>query len=145
MSDRGVDMETKHKFEGRHSELTGKILGAFFQVQKELGFGFSEKVYEGAMEVLLLELGLQVARQQDINVYFRGEYRADLIVNGLVLLELKSVDKLIDAHSAQLLNYLKATEIEVGLLLNFGREAEFRRKIYDNLKKGSMTWLTPEP
>lgn len=138
-------METKHKFEGRHSELTGKILGAFFQVQKELGFGFSEKVYEGAMEVLLLELGLQVARQQDINVYFRGEYRADLIVNGLVLLELKSVDKLIDAHSAQLLNYLKATEIEVGLLLNFGREAEFRRKIYDNLKKGSMTWLTPEP
>lgn len=142
-------METKHKFEGRHSELTGKILGAFFQVQKELGFGFSEKVYEGAMEVLLLELGLQVARQQDINVYFRGEivgeYRADLILNGLVLLELKSVDKLIDAHSAQLLNYLKATEIEVGLLLNFGREAEFRRKIYDNLKKGSMTWLTPEP
>lgn len=65
-----------------------------------------------------------------------------MIVNGLVLLKLKSVDKLIDAHIDQLLNYLKATEIEIGLLLNFGREAEFRRKIYDNPKKGSSTWIT---
>ena len=142
-------MESKAKFEGRHSDLTGKILGAFFQVYKELGFGFAEKVYEGALEVFLQEMGFQVVRQQDINVYYRGkvvgEYKADLIVNGLVLLELKSVDKLIDAHSAQLLNYLKATEIEVGLLLNFGREAEFRRKIYDNPKKGSLTWITPNP
>ena len=142
-------MDGKSKFVGRHSDLTGKILGAFFQVQKELGFGFSEKVYEGAMEVLLLDMGFQVGRQQDINVYYRGkmvgEFKADLIVNGVVLLELKSVDKLIDAHSAQLLNYLKATEIEVGLLLNFGREAEFRRKIYDNPKKGALTWITPNP
>jgi len=140
-------MDEKSKFVGRHSELTGKILGAFFQVQKELGFGFSEKVYEGAMEVLLLDMGFQVGRQQDINVFYRGkvvgEFKADLIVNSVVLLELKSVDKLIDAHSAQLLNYLKATEIEVGLLLNFGREAEFRRKIYDNPKKGSLTWIQP--
>ncbi len=138
-------METKKKFEGRHSELTGKILGAFFQVQKELGFGFSEKVYEGALEILLLELGMSVARQQDINVFYHGkivgEYKADLIVNGVVLLELKSVDKLIDAYEAQLLNYLKATEIEIGLLLNFGREAEFRRKIYDNPRKGSLSWV----
>lgn len=142
-------MELKKKFEGRHSELTGKILGAFFQVQKELGFGFSEKVYEGALEVLLLEMGFVVARQQDIKVYYHnkvvGEYKADLIVNGLVLLELKSVDKLIDAHEAQLLNYLKATEIEVGLLLNFGREAEFRRKIYDNPRKGALSWLHLNP
>lgn len=142
-------MEPKKKFEGRHSELTGKILGAFFQVHKELGFGFSEKVYEGALEILLLEMGLGVARQKDIYVYYHGkvvgEYKADLIVNGLVLLELKSVDKLIDAHEAQLLNYLKATEIEVGLLLNFGREAEFRRKIYDNPRKGSLSWVNPNP
>jgi GxxExxY protein len=142
-------METKGKFEGRHSELTGRILGAFFQIHKELGFGFAEKVYEGALEVLLQEMGFIVARQQDINVFYHGkivgEYKADLIVNEVVLLELKSVDKLIDAHSAQLLNYLKATEIEVGLLLNFGREAEFRRKIYDNPKKGSLTWITPNP
>lgn len=113
-------MEPEARFVGRHSDLTGKILGAFVRVQKEMGF--------------------VVGRQQDINVYFHGsivgEYKSDLIVNGLVLIELKSVDRLIDAHSAQLLNYLKATEIEVGSLLNFGREAEFRRKIYDNPKKG---------
>lgn len=113
-------MEPEARFVGRHSDLTGKILGAFFRIQKEMGF--------------------VVGRQQDINVYFHGsivgEYKADLIVNGLVLIELKSVDRLIDAYSAQLLNYLKATEIEVGSLLNFGREAEFRRKIYDNPKKG---------
>lgn len=110
-----------------------------------MGFGFSEKVYEVALEILLLELGMNVARQKDINVYYHGkivgEYKADLIVNDVVLLELKSVDKLIDAHDAQLLNYLKATEIEVGLLLNFGREAEFRRKIYDNPRKGSLSWV----
>jgi GxxExxY protein len=120
-------------------------LELFFRVQKELGFGFSEKVYEGALQILLLELGMNVARQKDINVYYHGqivgEYKADLIVNDVVLLELKSVDKLIDAHDVQLLNYLKATEIEVGLLLNFGREAEFRRKIYDNPRKGSLSWV----
>lgn len=137
-------MESKKKFEGRHSELTGKILGAFFELHKELGFGFSEKVYESALEVLLTELGLIVERQKDIFVYFHGkiigEYKADMIINGVVLLEIKSVEKLIDAHDAQLLNYLKATEIEVGLLLNFGRQAEFRRKIYDNPRKGSLSW-----
>ena len=137
-------MESKKKFEGRHSELTGKILGAFFELHKELGFGFSEKVYEGALEVLVKELGLIVERQKDIFVYFHGktvgEYGADLIVNGVVLLEIKSVEKLTAAHDAQLLNYLKATEIEVGLLLNFGRQAEFRRKIYDNSRKGTLSW-----
>jgi GxxExxY protein len=93
---------------------------------------------------LLLELALIVERQKDIFVYYHGkvvgDYRADLIVNGLVLLEIKSVERLIDAHDAQLLNYLKATEIEVGLLLNFGREAEFHRKIFDNSRKGSLHW-----
>lgn len=63
-----------------------------------------------------------------------------MVVNGVVLLEIKSVEKLIDAHDAQLLNYLKATELEVGLLLNFGRQAEFHRKIYDNPRKGSLSW-----
>ena len=138
-------MESRKKFEGRHSELTGKILGAFFELHKELGFGFSEKVYEAALEILLVELGLTVERQKDIYVYYHGkvigEYKADMIVNGIVLLELKSVEKLIDAHDAQLLNYLKATEIEVGLLLNFGRQVEFRRKIYDNPRKGSLSWV----
>jgi GxxExxY protein len=137
-------MEAKKKFEGKHSELTGKILGSFFQVHKEMGFGFSEKVYESALEILLLECGMIVEKQKEIKVYYHGkvvgDYKADMIVNGVVLLELKSVEKLIDAHDAQLLNYLKATEIEVGLLLNFGREAEFHRKIYDNSRKGSLSW-----
>jgi GxxExxY protein len=137
-------MEAQKKFEGKHSELTGKILGAFFQLHKELGFGFSERIYESALEVLLTELGMMVVRQKDICVYYHGkvvgEYKADMIVNGIVLLEIKSVEKLIDAHDAQLLNYLKATELEVGLLLNFGRQAEFHRKVYDNLRKGSLSW-----
>jgi GxxExxY protein len=139
-------MEAQKRFVGKHSELTGKILGAFFQLHKELGFGFSEKVYESALEVLLTELGMIVERQKEICVYYHGkmvgEYKADMIVNGIVLLELKSVEKLIDAHDAQLLNYLNATEIEVGLLLNFGRQAEFNRKIYDNPRKGSLSWAT---
>ena len=137
-------MESKKKFEGRHSEISGKILGAFFELHKELGFGFSEMVYESALDVLLNEVGLIVERQKDIFVYFHGKvigkYKADMIINSVVLLEIKSVEKLIHAHDAQLLNYLKATDIEVGLLLNFGRQAEFRRKIYDNPRKGSLSW-----
>jgi len=137
-------LETPKKFEGKHSDLTGKILGAFFQVHKDMGFGFSEKVYEAALEVTLLEIGLVPERQKEILVYYHGvvvgEYKADMIVNGVVLLELKSVEKLIDAHDAQMLNYLKSTEIEVGLLLNFGRQAEFHRKIFDNSRKGSLNW-----
>jgi GxxExxY protein len=138
-------MDNKKKFEGKHSDLTGMILRAFFQVHKEMGFGFAEKVYESALEVLLKELGLNAERQKEIRVYYHGrrvgEYKADMIVNGVVLLEIKSVEKLVDAHDAQLLNYLKSTEIEVGLLLNFGHQAEFHRKIYDNSRKGTMSWI----
>jgi GxxExxY protein len=87
---------------------------------------------------------MTVGRQKEICAYYHGtvvgEYKADIIVNDVVLLEIKSVEKLIDAHDAQLLNYLKATKIEVGLLLNFGRQAEFHRKIYDNPRKGSLSW-----
>jgi GxxExxY protein len=137
-------MDASKKFEGKHSELTGRILGAFFQLHKELGFGFSEKVYESALEVLLNELGMNVERQKEICVYYHGKvvgnYKADMVINDVVLLEIKSVEKLIDAHDAQLLHYLKATELEVGLLLNFGRQAEFHRKIYDNPRKGSLSW-----
>ncbi len=138
-------MDGRKKFEGKHSELTGTFLRAFFQIHKEMGFGFSEKVYEAALEVLLKELGLIPERQKEIKVYYHGkqvgDYKADMIVNDVVLLEIKSVEKLIDAHDAQLLNYLKSTEIEVGLLLNFGHQAEFHRKIYDNSRKGTMSWI----
>lgn len=136
--------EVRKKFEGKHSELTGKILGAFFQLHKEMGYGFSEKVYQGAFAILLEELGLTVEQQKPIHVYFHGkvigDYFADMIVDGVVLLELKSAEKIIAAYEAQMLNYLKATRIEVGLLLNFGPQAEFRRKIYDNSRKGSLSW-----
>ena len=132
-------------FEGKHSELTGKILGAYYQLHKEMGYGFSEKVYQAALTVLLQNLGLTVEPQKPIRVYFHGkvvgEYFADIVVNGIVLLELKAVERLNEAHEAQLLNYLKATEIEVGLLLNFGPKVEFRRKIHDNPLKGSLSWI----
>lgn len=109
-----------------------------------MGFGFSEKVYQAALAILLEEPGLAVEQQKPIRAYFHGkivgEYISDMVVNGVVLLELKSVDKLVAAHDAQMLNYLKATEIEVGLLLNFGPQAEFRRKIYDNSRKGTLSW-----
>jgi GxxExxY protein len=138
-------MTLRGKFEGKYSELTGKILGAFFQVHKELGYGFSEKVYENSLVILLNEIGLKVESQVDLYVYFHGqkvgEYTADLIVNDVVLLELKATEKIIEVHAAQLLNYLKATNIEVGLVLNFGPTAEFRRKVYDNDRKGSLSWI----
>ena len=137
-------MTTRGKFEGKHSELTGKILGAFFQVHKELGYGFSEKVYENSLALLLNEIGLKVEPQVHLQVYFHGqkvgEYIADLIVEDVVLLELKAAEKIVEDHAAQLLNYLKATNIEVGLVLNFGPATEFRRKVYDNERKGSLSW-----
>lgn len=137
-------IEQRKKFEGKHSDLTGKVLGAFFQIHKEMGFGFSEKVYQAALAILLEELGMMVEQQKPIKVYFHnrvvGEYIADMVINDVVLLELKAVEHLADVHSAQLLNYLKSTEIEVGLLLNFGPQAEFRRKIYDNSRKGTLNW-----
>jgi GxxExxY protein len=136
--------EKRKKFEGKHSDLTGKILGAFFQLHKEMGYGFSEKVYQASFAILLEELNVVVEQQKPIKVYFHdrvvGKYVADMIVNEAVLLELKAIESLADVHSAQLLNYLKSTEIEVGLLLNFGPQAEFRRKIYDNSRKGSLKW-----
>ncbi len=138
-------MTLRGKFEGKQSELTGKILGAFFQVHKDLGYGFSEKVYENSLFILLTDLGMKVESQAHLPVYYRGqqvgEYIADLIINDVVLLELKAAEKIIEQHAAQLLNYLKASKIEVGLVLNFGPTAEFRRKVYDNERKGTLSWI----
>jgi len=138
-------VQTRAKFEGKHSELTGKILGAFFQVHKELGYGFSERVYENALAMVLIETGLKVEQQVHLSIFYHGravgEYIADMVINDTVLLELKATQKIIEDHAAQLLNYLKATHIEVGLVLNFGPSAEFRRKIYDNERKGSLSWI----
>ncbi len=134
-------------FEGKHSTVTEKIIGAFFKVYNTLGYGFAEKVYENSLVIELQKLGLQVEQQKGINVYYGdrivGEYFADIVVNGSVIVELKAVRNLLEEHEAQLLNYLKATTIEVGLLLNFGPKAEHRRKVYDNAIKGTLSWAKP--
>ncbi len=122
-----------------HSDLTEKIIGAFYKVNNSLGFGFLEKVYENALKIELQKLGFNVKQQQNIKVYYEnnqvGDYYADLLVNDLIIIELKAAESICEEHEAQLINYLKATNIEVGLLLNFGRKAEFKRKIFSNNKK----------
>ncbi len=121
---------------GKHADLTQKIIGVFFKVYNTLGYGFSEKVYENALVLELKKLGFEIRQQHPITVYYEGVevggYFADIIVNDVVILELKAMRQLLPEHEAQLLNYLKATTIEVGLLLNFGPKAETKRKIYDN-------------
>ena len=123
----------------KHGELTEKILGVYYDVYNELGPGFVESVYEKAMAIALREASLQVQAQFSIPVWFRGQlvgnFSADVLVNGVVLLELKAVKTLDLVHQAQLMHYLKATEIEVGLLLNFGGLPEFRRIVLENERK----------
>jgi GxxExxY protein len=126
----------------KHEEITERIIGVFYEVYNELGHGFLEAIYEEAMVVALAEIGLQVDRQVPVPVRFRGrvigDYKADLVVEGKVLIELKAVRRLEAAHEAQAIHYLRATDIEVALLLNFGaHRAELRRLILDNERKPS--------
>jgi GxxExxY protein len=122
-----------------HEDLTSKIIKAFFIVNDFLGYGFLEKVYENSIYIELKKMNLQVEKQKNIKVFYRGyevgDYYADIIVNNLVIVELKAAESLCEQHEAQLINYLKATNIEVGLLLNFGKKAEFKRKIFTNDRK----------
>jgi GxxExxY protein len=125
----------KLKFE----EITDVIIKSFYEVYNELGDGFLESVYENALYIVLTEQGLSVEKQKDISVFFRGDlvgdFKADLIVSEKVIVELKAVRAINPAHEAQLINYLKATNVEVGLLLNFGQKPEFKRFVYDNKRK----------
>lgn len=128
----------------KHKAVTEKILHTFYKiVYPQLGYGFLEKVYENAMAIALASVGLKVVPQAEILVYFQdqvvGEYFADLVVNDVVLVELKAVSHLLPEHEAQLLNYLRATPYEVGLLLNFGPKPDFKRKAYENHRK-TITW-----
>ena len=126
-----------HRF--KHGEITQKVIGVFFDVFNELGHGFLESVYEKSLELALNAIGIDVRRKIEIPVWFRrnqvGDFEADMLVEGCVLLELKAVRCLDSSHEAQLLNYLRATKIEVGLLLNFGLKPEFKRMIFDNARK----------
>jgi GxxExxY protein len=123
----------------KHGEITQKIIGVFYEVYNELGHGFLESVYEKSLEVALTAMKLKVCRQVEISVSFRGHrvgiFTADMLVENCVLLELKAARSLDPSHTAQLLNYLRATDIEVGLLLNFGLKPEFKRLLFDNLRK----------
>ena len=123
----------------KHAELTEKIIGVFYDVYNELGYGFLESVYEESLLIALGETGLAVDHQLVIPVWFRGcevgRFRGDILVEGRVLLELKSARVLEATHEAQLLHYLKSTQIEIGLLLNFGSRPQFRRLLFDNERK----------
>lgn len=119
-----------------YADLTSNIIKCFYKVYNELGYGFLEKVYENALKIELESKGLFVEKQKSIAVYYKehlvGEYFADLIVENKVILELKAAETLCEEHEYQLINYLKATEIEVGLLLNFGKKPQISRKIFTN-------------
>ena len=125
--------------EFKHAELTEKLIGIFFSVYNELGHGFLESVYEEAFSISLAEHQVFFQRQIGIPVWYHdrkiGEFRADLLVDGKVILELKVGRDIEPAWEKQLLNYLRATEIEVGLLLNFGPTAQFRRFAFSNERK----------
>lgn len=123
----------------KHKELTGRIISVFYEVYDELGHGFLESVYQKCLAISLRDAGLEVCWPVAVPVWFRGHqvgsFEGDMLVGKTVLLELKAVRTLDGSHQAQLLNYLRATEIEVGLLLNFGVRPEFKRLLFDNARK----------
>ena len=122
-----------------HGSVSKAVIDEFFRVYDDLGSGLPEAIYQVAMARALRSRGLQVAREVPLHVFFRGEpigrFRADLIVDAVLLLELKAVERILEAHQAQVLTYLKVSDIEVGLLINFGTTPDFRRLVYSNARK----------
>ncbi|HYN15149.1 MAG TPA: GxxExxY protein [Terriglobales bacterium] len=123
----------------KHPEITEKLIGIFFNIYNELGHGFLESVYEQAFSISLAERGIFFERQVAVPVWFRGrqigDFRADLMVERKVIVELKTGRAIDPGWEKQLLNYLRATEVEVGLLFNFGPEPQFRRFVFGNERK----------
>ena len=123
----------------KYTELTEEIIRIFYRVYNKLGYGFLEKVYENAMMIELKKEDIPAVSQSAIKVFYEGEvigeYYADILVDNKVIVEIKAAKRLVKENEAQLLNYLKATDIEVGLLLNFGTTPEVKRKAFDNLRK----------
>jgi GxxExxY protein len=123
----------------KHSELTETIIGVFYEVYNELGFGFLESVYRNSLRLALLEKGLSVEQEVAVSVFFRGhnvgDFRADLVVNGTILVELKTAEQIVAAYESQILNYLRSTALELGLILNFGPKPQVRRLLLDNSRK----------
>ncbi len=143
-----ADWRGFYKMALRHFEITNAILKAFYKVYNTLGYGFLEKVFANALAIELRQMGYRVEREARINVYYAaeivGEYYADLLVANTVIVETKAVKELLAEHEAQLLNYLRATPYEVGMLLNFGPEPSYKRKAFDNARKPTQTWLKSE-
>ena len=127
----------------KHSELTDLIIAVFYDVYNELGFGFLESVYRNSLRLALLDKGLTVEHEVPVTVLFRGQnvgdFRADLVVNGTILLELKTAEQIVAAHESQVLNYLRSTALELGLILNFGPKPQVRRLLLDNSRKHIRT------
>jgi GxxExxY protein len=125
-----------------HEDITSEIINAFYKVYNVLGYGFLEKVYENALVMELRKRGMKVLQQVSISVYYEGqnvgEYFTDLLVSDKVVIELKAVEGIIKAHENQIVNYLKATDIEVGLILIFGPDPKFKRKIFTNSRKPAL-------
>ena len=123
----------------KYKKLTEKIIKVFYNVYNKLGYGFLEKVYENAMMIEMRKEGIPAVSQYAIKVYYEnnivGEYFADILVADKVIVEIKAARNIAVENEAQLLNYLKATDIEVGLLLNFGPKPEIKRKVFDNFRK----------
>ncbi len=130
-----------------HRELTQQIIGCFYEVYNVLGYGFLEKNYENAMMIELRRHSLTCHQQMPIEVLYTGEiigdYYTDILVENTVILELKAAKSIAEEHEAQLINYLKATSIEVGLLLNFGSNPDFLRKIFTNDRKAALRQYLP--
>ena len=122
-----------------HQQLSEQIIRAFYRVYQTLGFGFLEKVYERALNLELQEMGLQVQAQDPVKVFYKsqlvGDYFADLLVNKLIIVEIKVAENIVEDHKSQLRNYLKATGVEVGLVLNFGPKPQLSRQIFTNDRK----------
>ena len=125
--------------ESKYKELTEKIIGIFYKVYNNLGYGFLENVYENAMMIDFKKENIPAVSQYAIKVFYEDEivdeYFADILVDDKVIVEIKAVKNLAIEHEAQLLNYLKATDKEVGLLLNFGPKPKIKRKVFDNNRK----------
>ena len=135
-------MEVRESFSGLHAELTQRILNVFYRVANELGYGFVEAIYRRSMLIALEEAGLQVREEVPIAVRFHGKpvgtFHADLVVNSLVVLELKVAEELSKAFESQLLHYLRSSRMEVGLVLTFGERVRFKRVVLTNDRKPDL-------
>ena len=117
-----------------HNDYTAQIINSFYKVYNVLGYGFLEKVYQNSLLVELRKKGFYCEKSYPIEVYYMGEkvgfYIADILVENIIVIEIKAAETLCNEHEAQLINYLKATDIQVGLLLNFGKRPELKRKVF---------------